>query len=530
MTKFIFITGGVCSSLGKGVVAASTGALLEARNLSISLTKVDPYLNVDPGTMNPQQHGEVFVTEDGAETDLDLGHYERFTSIQLSKKNSFSTGQIYKSVLENEREGSYLGNTVQVVPHVTDKIKEFILNASKDVDVSIVELGGTVGDIEAQPFLEAIRQLRYEYGSDAINVHLTLLPYLEAAKEYKTKPTQHSVKLLQQAGLQPNIIMCRSEGQVPKEKLVKIGRFCNTKHVLRVADLKSIYQVPLYLYRQNYTNILEKELGLGEATYNMTEWDRIDRVFNPRAWLPHGLPHGLPYKKIGIVGKYTDVEDSYKSIHEALMHASIATDTQLQIRYIEAEEVEKTTAWLENLDAVIVPGGFGDRGIEGKISTIKYCRENKVPFLGICLGMQLACVEFARNVLGIQDATSEEYGNGGKIIHFTDGQTQYLSKGGTMRLGSYPCHLRPQSKILSIYNTSQIKERHRHRYEFNLDYAEQFEVAGMQLSGLSPDNQLVEVIELSDHPWFVGCQFHPELKSKPFECHPLFKSLIGAIK
>ncbi len=523
-TKYIFVTGGVVSSLGKGIVAASLGSLLEGRGLRVSMTKVDPYLNVDPGTMSPFQHGEVFVTDDGAETDLDIGHYERFTSATLTRLNSFSTGQVYDKVLSKERRGNYLGGTVQVIPHVTDQIKENIYAGSENVDVAIVEVGGTVGDIESLPFLEAIRQIRYDLGEEnVLYMHLTLVPYINAAKELKTKPTQHSVKELRQIGIQPNILVCRADRPVPAELREKIGLFCNVKpeRVIDCPDLDTIYKVPLYLHAQGLDQIVVDALNIWTRNPELSDWHRIqERLDHPKGRV-----------RIGVVGKYIDVIDSYKSINESLTHAGISNQVKIETVYFDAATLtdENVAQHLSGLDGVIVPGGFGNRGIEGKIAAIRYLRESKTPFLGICLGMQLAAIEFARNVLGLKQADSQEFNpqSPDQIIHLMEDQKKLKDLGGTMRLGAYPCVLRAGSKAKAAYGEEAISERHRHRYEFNNAYRESFESAGMRFSGLSPDGALVEVIELEGHPWFVGGQFHPELKSKPMQPHPLFREFVA---
>ncbi len=525
-TKYIFITGGVVSSLGKGIVAASVGALLETRGLSITLTKADPYINVDPGTMNPFQHGEVFVTDDGAETDLDLGHYERFTSATLTRANSFSSGQVYDSVLSAERRGDYLGGTVQVIPHVTDRIKANIFRSAEGADIAIVEIGGTVGDIEGQPFLEAIRQMRYELGREnVICLHLTLVPYIKAAQELKTKPTQHSVKELRQMGIQPDIICCRADRSVPLDVRQKIAATCNVRPecVVESPDVDSIYKLPVYLHDQGLDQIIVDYLNIWTGAPNLAAWRNITDILDRPE-------HSCV---IGIVGKYCDVIDSYKSINEALIHAGIANHAKVEVRYIDAERVnpENAPIIIGELDAVIVPGGFGDRGVEGMIHTIKYLRENSIPFLGICLGMQLAAIEFARNVLKIEHATSYEFDtelNKSHVIHIMESQKDVQDLGGTMRLGAYPCALKRGSKAYEAYGRLQISERHRHRFEFNNEYRDSFAREGVVFSGLSPDNSLVEILELQDHPWFVAVQFHPELKSRPMSCHPLFRNLAAA--
>ncbi len=524
-TKYIFVTGGVVSSLGKGIVAASIGALLESRGLRVSMTKVDPYLNVDPGTMSPFQHGEVFVTDDGAETDLDIGHYERFTSASLNRLNSFSTGQVYDRVLSKERRGDYLGGTVQVIPHVTDLIKENIYAGSEGVDVGIVEIGGTVGDIESLPFLEAIRQIRYDLGEEnVLYIHLTLVPYISAAHELKTKPTQHSVKDLRQIGIQPHILVCRADRPVPQDLREKIGLFCNVKpeRVIDACDLDSIYKVPLYLHNQGLDQIIVDILNIWTRNPELSEWHRIEEALDePKATV-----------KIGIVGKYVDVIDSYKSISESLIHAGIANHCRVEVTYFDAATLnpENVNEKLKGLDGVIIPGGFGNRGIEGKIASISYLRENKIPFLGICLGMQLAAIEFARNVLKLEHADSQEFNpqSPHQVIHLMEDQKTVKDLGGTMRLGAYPCQLNAGSKAAKAYDTDTISERHRHRYEFNNDFRDAFTRNGIRFSGLSPDGRLVEVIELEDHPWYVACQFHPELKSKPMNPHPLFKDFVTA--
>lgn len=524
-TKYIFVTGGVVSSLGKGIVAASIGALLENRGLRVSMTKVDPYLNVDPGTMSPFQHGEVFVTDDGAETDLDIGHYERFTSASLTRLNSFSTGQVYDRVLSKERRGDYLGGTVQVIPHVTDQIKENIYASAEGADVGIVEIGGTVGDIESLPFLEAIRQIRYDLGEEnVLYIHLTLVPYIGAAHELKTKPTQHSVKDLRQIGIQPHILVCRADRPVPQDLREKIGLFCNVKpeRVIDACDLDSIYKVPLYLHNQGLDQIIVDVLNIWTRNPDLSDWRRIeDALDKPKATV-----------NIGIVGKYVDVIDSYKSISESLIHAGIASHTKVEVTYFDAATLHtgNVAEKLRGLDGVIIPGGFGNRGIEGKIAAIEYLRENKVPFLGICLGMQLAAIEFARNVLKLKDADSQEFNpkSPNQIIHLMEDQKSVTDMGGTMRLGAYPCQLASGSRAAAAYEAAAISERHRHRYEFNNDFRDAFSTAGMRFSGLSPDGRLVEMIELEDHPWYVACQFHPELKSKPMHPHPLFKNFVTA--
>ena len=524
-TKYIFVTGGVVSSLGKGIVAASLGALLESRGLKVSLTKMDPYLNVDPGTMSPFQHGEVFVTDDGAETDLDIGHYERFTSAKLTKLNSFSSGQVYDKVLNKERQGDYLGGTVQVIPHVTDQIKQNIYASVEGADVGIIEIGGTVGDIESLPFLEAIRQVKYDLGDEnVLYIHLTLVPYIGAAHELKTKPTQHSVKDLRQIGIQPNILVCRADRPIPAELKQKIGLFCNVKseNVIDSCDLDSIYKIPMYLHEQGLDQAVVDQLNIWTRSPNLDEWKHIVKVLN----------NAEKTAKIGVVGKYVDVIDSYKSINETLVHAGIANNAKVDIEYIDATTLtdENVKSTLSGLDGVIVPGGFGNRGIEGKMVAIKYLRENKIPFLGICLGMQLAAIEFARNGIGIKGAGSAEFDAEcpNPIIHLMEDQKSVTSKGGTMRLGAYPCKLKKGTKSFNAYADENISERHRHRFEFNNDFRDVFVENGMIFSGTSPDDHLVEMIELKDHPWYVAAQFHPELKSSPRKPHPLFRDFVKA--
>jgi CTP synthase len=524
-TKYIFVTGGVVSSLGKGILAASAGALLETRGLKVSLTKCDPYINIDPGTMNPSQHGEVFVTDDGAETDLDIGHYERFTSATLTRQNSFSAGQVYDQVLGRERRGEYKGGTVQVIPHVTDTIKQNIFRSSEGADIAIIEIGGTVGDIEGLPFLEAIRQIKYDLGEEnVLYVHLTLVPYLGAAKELKTKPTQHSVKELRQIGIQPDILVCRAEHIVPKELKNKIALFCNVsaEHVIDMQDVDSIYKLPLILHGQGLDQIIVDKLNIWTGAPQLEKWEKITKTLNSKRTLC----------KIGLVGKYVDVWDSYKSINESLLHSGIANSADVEVVLFDSEDITEANAAekLKDLAGVIVPGGFGLRGIEGKISAIRYCRESGKPFLGICLGMQVAAIEFARNVIGIKGATSQEFDEDSKdkIIHIMEDQKNVTEIGGTMRLGAYPCSLEKSSKAALSYGALEVSERHRHRFEFNNDYRDKFIENGVVFSGLSPDAQLVEIMEVSSHPWFVAVQFHPELKSSPMEPHPLFRDLVKA--
>jgi CTP synthase len=528
-TKYIFVTGGVVSSLGKGIVSASVGALLESRGLRVRLSKADPYINVDPGTMSPIQHGEVFVTEDGAETDLDIGHYERFTRAELSKGNSFSTGQVYDAVLAKERRGDYLGGTVQVVPHVTGQIKENIYRASSNCDVSIVEIGGTVGDIESLPYLETIRQIRYELGQDnVICIHLTLVPYIAAARELKTKPTQHSVKELRSIGIAPDILVCRADRSIPQELKDKIAIFCNVlpKNVMEAIDVESIYFMPLILHRQGLDQRIVEHLNIWTRQPDLSEWETIHERLESKV--------GKKKVRIGVVGKYTNVVDSYKSIGEALIHGSIQEGVLVETEYVDAATLDDSnkTAILGRFDGIIVPGGFGTRGVEGKMSAITYARTQGVPFLGICLGLQLAVIEFARSVVGIPGANSEEFDEETKepLICLMEDQKDRKEKGGSMRLGGYPCAIQSETKLAQVYGTDLISERHRHRYEFNNAYREACEEKGLVFSGLSPDGLLVEVVELANHPFFMACQFHPELKSKPMVPHPLFSALIrGAI-
>jgi len=535
--RFIFITGGVVSSLGKGLASASLGALLQARGYKVRLRKLDPYLNVDPGTMNPNQHGEVFVTDDGAETDLDLGHYERFTGVNARRSDSVTTGQIYSTLLTKERRGDYLGGTVQVIPHVTDLIKEFILKDTDGEDFVLCEIGGTVGDIEGQPFLEAIRQLGWELGRERVMyVHLTLVPYIAAAKELKTKPTQHSVKELRMIGIQPDILLCRADREIPLSERRKIALFCNIREesVIQALDVASIYEVPKRYSEQGFDAQVLKIFGMDDHKHkpNLAKWDEIlKRIENPKGSVT-----------VAIVGKYTGIGDAYKSLGEALDHAGIANQAKVDIRWVDAagKDVEKQLA---DADAILVPGGFGERGVSGKLAAIAYAREHKKPYLGICFGMQLAVIEFARDVLGIKDAASTEFGayedksGKGPLVglmtewvrgHVLETRRQHGDLGGTMRLGAYDCVLKEHSLAREIYNNDLISERHRHRYEVNMAYREELEKAGMIFSGLSPDGYLPEIVELKDHPWFVGVQFHPELKSRPFAPHPLFASFVKA--
>src|SRR5574341_157054 len=524
-TKFIFVTGGVLSSLGKGLASASIGCLLESRGFRVTLLKCDPYVNVDPGTMSPFQHGEVFVTDDGAETDLDLGHYERFTEARLTKYNNITTGQIYFSVITKERRGDYLGGTVQVIPHITDEIKRGILRVAKDVDVVIVEVGGTVGDIESLPFLEAIRQLKADVGREhTVYVHLTLVPYIMAAGELKSKPTQHSVKELLEIGIQPDILLCRADRELPKDLKKKIALFCNVSEraVITAKDVSTIYEVPLVLHREGLDNIVVQMLGLPEGPQDLSAWERVI----------HAIRHPARRVTIAVVGKYLELRDAYKSLNEAIVHGGIANECQVTIQAVDAEKIERDgpKEHLHDVSGVLVPGGFGSRGIEGKIAAIAFAREERVPFLGICLGMQCAVIEFARHVCGLEGANSREFDSNcpHPVIDLMPEQRGITNLGGTMRLGAYPCRIVVPSLAYQAYGTDEISERHRHRYEVNNEYREVLKQHGMRLSGFSPDNRLVEMIELPDHPWFIGGQFHPEFKSRPKRPHPLFREFIKA--
>ncbi|KAE9630445.1 CTP synthase [Parasedimentitalea maritima] len=539
MARYIFITGGVVSSLGKGLASAALGALLQARGYSVRLRKLDPYLNVDPGTMSPYEHGEVFVTDDGAETDLDLGHYERFTGVAARKTDSISSGRVYSNVLEKERRGDYLGKTIQVIPHVTNEIKTFLDIGADEVDFMLCEIGGTVGDIEGLPFFEAIRQ----YGQDkprgqCIYMHLTLLPYIKASGELKTKPTQHSVKELRSIGLAPDILVCRSEGPIPKKEREKLALFCNVRpdSVIAAQDLKSIYEAPLAYHREGMDQAVLDAFGIAPAPKpNLARWEDVaDRVYNPEGEV-----------KVAIVGKYTQLEDAYKSIAEALIHGGMANRVKVKIEWVDAEafDSEDATPHLQGFHAILVPGGFGERGTEGKIKAAQFAREHKVPYLGICLGMQMAVIEAARNVAGISEAGSEEFNHeAGKkrfepvVYHLKEwvqGNHKVErkvgdDKGGTMRLGAYDATLAEGSNVARVYGGSHIEERHRHRYEVDIKYREKLEEAGLKFSGMSPDGSLPEIVEWADHPWFIGVQFHPELKSKPFAPHPLFSDFVRA--
>lgn len=527
MAKYIFVTGGVVSSLGKGITAASLGRLLKNRGLNVTIQKFDPYINVDPGTMSPYQHGEVFVTDDGAETDLDLGHYERFIDINLNKNSNVTTGKIYSTVIRKERRGDYLGGTVQVIPHITNEIKDRVFRAAKEThaDVVITEIGGTVGDIESLPFLEAIRQIKSDVGRDNVMyIHCTLVPYLNAAGEMKTKPTQHSVKELRSLGIQPNVIVARTERPISQDMKDKIALFCDIdpKAVIEAPDAETLYQVPLHLQAQNLDDIVCNHLHLECGEADMTEWTKlVDRVLNLSKTVT-----------IGIVGKYVDLQDAYLSVAEALRHAGYEFDSEVKIKWINSEKVNGSNVadLLSDVDGVLVPGGFGDRGIEGKIHAIRYVRENKVPFLGICLGMQLASVEFARHVLHLEGAHSAEIDPSTPyaIIDLLPEQKEVEDLGGTLRLGLYPCRLEEGTKAFEAYGEPVIYERHRHRYEFNNEFREQMEDHGFVFSGLSPDGRLVEIIELKDHPWFVASQFHPEFKSRPTRPEPLFRNFVQA--
>ena len=536
-TKFIFVTGGVLSSLGKGLAAASLGALLQTRGLSVTIQKLDPYINVDPGTMNPFQHGEVFVTDDGAETDLDLGHYERYLNVPMSRKNNTTSGAIYNHVIAKERRGDYLGGTVQVIP----QIKRTVLSLAEGdnaPDVAIIEIGGTVGDIEGLPFLEAIRQLKSELGRDnCLNIHLTLVPYLKAAGEHKTKPTQHSVKELLSIGIQPDIILCRCEHSIPEEMRRKIALFCNVDQdaVFSSVDVGNIYEVPLRFYEEGFDQKVAIMLRLPARNAHLEDWKKlVYDCANPQGSVT-----------IAIVGKYVDLKEAYKSLHEALIHGGVANRVSVNLRYVNSENVDDSNvaATFAGCDGILVPGGFGYRGVEGKIAAIRYARENRIPFFGICLGMQCAVIEFARHVAGLEDANSEEFDplSAHKVIYLMtewfDFRTKNLEKrdaesdkGGTMRLGAYPCKIIPDTRAFEAYGKELVEERHRHRYEFNNAFKDLLEEKGMVFSGTAPDGSLMEIVELPDHPWFLGCQFHPEFKSRPMAAHPLFREFIKAAK
>jgi CTP synthase len=532
--KFIFVTGGVVSSLGKGLASSSIGALLESRGLTVAMAKLDPYINVDPGTMNPFQHGEVFVTDDGTETDLDLGHYERFTTTAGSRKSNFTTGQVYDTVISKERRGEYLGGTVQVIPHITDEIKRRILDVDDKTDVALIEIGGTVGDIESLPFLEAIRQLRNELGKEnSLFIHLTLVPFIKAADEMKTKPTQHSVKELRGIGIQPDILLCRTERPLSQGLKEKISLFCNvpTDAVITAKDVDVIYEVPLLFNREGLDDRITERLNIWAKKPDLSTWEAIvDAVRNPQ--------HSV---EIALVGKYVRLKDSYKSLNEALVHGGIANHAKVNIRYVDSEDLERGSMdILAGVDGILIPGGFGNRGIEGKIAAVRYARENKIPFFGLCLGMQLAVVEIGRDVAGCAGAHSTEFDETTEhpviylIKEWVDREKRvqkrdkYSDMGGTMRLGAYPCVLAPGSLARKAYGRDLIHERHRHRYEFNMAFRDRLEACDLVFTGLSPDGDLVEIVEYKDHPWFLACQFHPEFKSKPFDPHPLFKDFIAA--
>ena len=523
--KYIFVTGGVLSSLGKGIAASSIGSLLECTGLKITILKLDPYINIDPGTMNPFQHGEVYVTDDGAETDLDLGHYERFTHAKMRKANNITAGRIYHNVIQKERKGDYLGATVQVIPHITDEIKSYIRSVGRDVDVVICEIGGTVGDIESLPFLEAIRQFRFDVKlKDVLYIHLTLVPYIKTAGELKTKPTQHSVQKLREIGIQPDILLCRTEKKLSKSIKDKIALFCSVEanSVFTAMDVSSIYEVPLSLEKEGISKIILDKLGMKAKEPDLEIWKNINQILKK--------PSGEV--KVGIVGKYLDLKESYKSLTEALIHGGIGNNVQVNFEWVDAEALENEDAstLLKGCDGILVPGGFGDRGIEGKIKAVQFARENKVPFFGICLGMHCAAIEFARHVANLKNANSSEFSTTSPylIIDLLPDQNAKGDMGGTMRLGEYPCQLRKNSNAYSAYGRREIEERHRHRYEFNNMYRIQMEEAGLVISGLSPNGNLVEIIELKDHPWFLAGQFHPEFKSSPMDPHPLFRDFIAS--
>ena len=528
MTKYIFVTGGVVSGLGKGITAASLGRLLKARGLKVAAQKMDPYINVDPGTMSPYQHGEVFVTEDGAETDLDLGHYERFIDEDLNKYSNLTTGKVYWNVLNKERRGEYLGSTVQVIPHITNEIKEFVYSVAKktQADVVITEIGGTIGDIESQPFIEAVRQISLETGREnSLFIHVTLVPYLKCSEEHKSKPTQHSVKELQGMGINPDIIVLRCEEPLEKSIFQKIALFCNVKpdSVIENITVPNLYEAPLMLEKSRFSEVVCRKLGISAPEPDLAEWkEMVERINEARS----------RSVEIGLVGKYVGLHDAYLSVAEALHHAGFYHNVHINIHWIDSGEIQESnvSSMLSGLDGIIVPGGFGSRGIEGMILAAEYARENRIPYFGICLGMQIAVIEFARNVAGICDANSGEFDEQcrNKVIDFMPGQSEDIDKGGTLRLGAYPCLIRPGTTMERCYGRCEISERHRHRYEFNNDYREKLQACGLILSGISPDNKLVETIELKDQPFFVGVQYHPEFKSRPNKPHPLFRGFVGA--
>ena len=534
MTRFIFVTGGVVSSLGKGIASASLGAILESRGLDVTLLKLDPYINVDPGTMSPFQHGEVYVTEDGAETDLDLGHYERFVRTRMTKRNNFTTGRIYQNVIQKERRGDYLGGTVQVIPHITDEIKRCILQGAGDADIAMVEIGGTVGDIESQPFLEAIRQMRMELGAGhSLFIHLTLVPYIETVGEIKTKPTQHSVKELRSIGIQPDVLICRTDRTLPDNERSKIALFTNVDEsaIISSIDVDNLFKIPRLFHEQGLDEIVVDKFAITALEADLSEWDAV----------VDAMEHPTGAVNVAMVGKYTGLTDSYKSLSEALIHAGIHTRTTVDIHYVDSEDVERNgLGLLRGMDAILVPGGFGDRGIEGKIATVNYARENHIPYLGICLGMQVAVIEFARSVAGLDGADSTEFVPTtphpviGLITEWlnADGVTEKRDRnsdlGGSMRLGGQECQLLAGTLVSDLYDKDKILERHRHRYEFNNNYRARLEQHGLQVAGISTDEKLVEIVELPSHPWFIGCQFHPEFNSTPRDGHPLFTGFIKA--
>jgi len=524
-TKYIFVTGGVVSSLGKGLASASIGALMESRGLTVTLQKMDPYINVDPGTMSPYQHGEVFVTDDGAETDLDLGHYERFTRAPMSRRSNFTTGRVYDAVINKERQGEYLGGTVQVIPHITDEIKSMICQAAHDVDLLICEVGGTVGDIESLPFLEAIRQFKTDVGRDnVIYIHLTLVPFIKTAGELKTKPTQHSVQKLREIGIQPDILLCRTDRPLDQDIKNKIALFCNvtSEAVITARDVDSIYEVPLVYHEEGLDQQIIEHLRMWTRAPDLAVWNNIvDKARNPKSEVV-----------IAVVGKYVSLVESYKSLNEALVHGGMANGVSVALRFVDSEDLEKRdpSELLGDVDGILVPGGFGHRGTEGKIRAAGFARENKIPYFGICLGMQLAVVEFARSVAGLEKANSSEFDQNTPhpVIDLLPEQREIVDKGGTMRLGAYPCILEEGTRAFDEYGCVEISERHRHRFEFNPAYKEKLEEKGLRISGTSPDGRLVEMVEDPGHPWFVGCQFHPEFKSRPWQPHPLFAGFIAA--